>query len=155
MNIPVCDICKQILVGKNYIYTIMEKQQSNCQKSILSAETYEEAVSHHNNDLYRRAKGIEIKDMCAKCKQIFDYVCSIRASKMKSLQEAMESMFKEKETKKAKETLKEIEKKPNKEYCSCLMPIDEGELETGKPNGICYGCGREIEGEDNNEFAIL
>lgn len=143
MDIPVCNNCGEILKGKSYRYVITEKHVKDATKYFEDYEDFTDAGNAYKQDIYNQAKRTEERDMCAKCKRIFDYLCKIRRSKLKSLQEAVEKIFAA--TKPDEKLIKK--KRKNKNYCDCPIPIDEGELKTGKPTGICFSCEKEIREE--------
>ncbi|KKM16512.1 hypothetical protein LCGC14_1685090 [marine sediment metagenome] len=111
MNVPICNICKEILRGKSYIYTITENHISSTLKYFEDNEDFGEATNAYNQDVYQQVRKTEQKDMCFKCKSIFDYLCKIRRNKLKSLQKAVDVIF---------ETNKPIKTKPKKGQCKCL-----------------------------------
>ncbi len=147
MDVPICDICKEILRGKSYIYAITERHITNTLKYIENNEDFEEAGMAYKRDIYNQVKKTEQRDMCITCKRIFDYLCRIRRSKLKDLEKAVERIF---ETNKSDEPIKK-RTKPKKGQCKCFVAIDLGDVRDGKPNGICYCCDKKIKKEGKNE----
>jgi len=140
MNVPICNICKEILRGKSYIYTITENHISSTLKYFEDNEDFGEATNAYNQDVYQQVRKTEQKDMCFKCKSIFDYLCKIRRNKLKDLEKAVERIFETNTPTKEKFKLK-------KGYCKCFVAIDLGDVRNGIHNGICYCCEKKIKKE--------
>ncbi|KKM04449.1 hypothetical protein LCGC14_1764070 [marine sediment metagenome] len=140
MDVPICDICKEVLKGKSYVYVITERHITDTLKYIENHEDFEEAGMAYKRDVYNQVKKTEQKDMCIICKRIFDYLCRIRRNKLKDLEKAVERIFETNTPTKEKFKLK-------KGYCKCFVAIDLGDVRNGIHNGICYCCEKKIKKE--------
>ena len=61
MNVPICNICKEILRGKSYIYAITENHTSSTLKYFEDNEDFGEADDTYRQDVYQQVRKNEQK----------------------------------------------------------------------------------------------
>lgn len=124
MELRICDICGETIKGKLHCYIIGEQKQSE-----------------YNDRIY--LKKVEAKELCDECSTFLGYIFNLRRTKVKESKLKIKKMLQVKKPKKAKGLFSKHL------HCQCLMPIDEGDVNDGIPNGICYNCGKKIKGEED------
>lgn len=117
-----CDLCGvPIKIGE---YKHMLYQQIlliNPKREITEAE-FKTRYTNASNQ-------VDIKEICGKCKKVYDYIFALRIDKINKIKNEIEKSF----------NLKVDEKV---EYCKCENFEDYGLLTDGEENGICYVCGK-------------
>lgn len=132
MEVHTCDICGEILKGQNFIYSVVKKFYIDYSRH----NSPEDAMREYNQTLMQALRATQHKEMCSQCKKLFDYFCSLRKEKVEKLKAEIEKMLQVKKP----SILKAKNKIIKGQICNCLMPLDEGEVSSGIPNGICYHC---------------